>query len=90
VSAPRKKRKLDQKKIKGERAVPRNFRTPNLPVKQIFCLALSFFDTGAVLAQDDSVQLIVVTPTRVEQSSFDLPVSIDAFNKEQISLPLFF
>ena len=27
---------------------------------------------------------IVVTPTRVEQSSFDLPVSIDAFNKEQI------
>jgi outer membrane receptor protein involved in Fe transport len=27
---------------------------------------------------------IVVTPTRIEQSSFDLPVSIDAFNKEQI------
>jgi iron complex outermembrane recepter protein len=34
----------------------------------------------------DPVQLapIVVTPTRVEQSSFDLPVSIDAFTQEQI------
>lgn len=27
---------------------------------------------------------IVVTPNRVEQSSFDSPVSIDTFNKEQI------
>jgi iron complex outermembrane receptor protein len=44
------------------------------------------FGAGAVLAQEDSVQVapIVVTPTRVEQSSFDLPVSIDAFDKEQI------
>jgi iron complex outermembrane receptor protein len=77
---------MDQKKIKGERAMPRNFRTLNLPVERFFCVALSLFGAGAVLAQEDSVQLapIVVTPTRVEQSSFDLPVSIDAFNKEQI------
>jgi iron complex outermembrane receptor protein len=77
---------MDQKKIKGERAGPRNSRTLNLPVKQFFLLALSLFGAGAVLAQEDSVQLapIVVTPTRVEQSSFDLPVSIDAFDKEQI------
>jgi iron complex outermembrane receptor protein len=77
---------MDQKKIKGERAGPRNSRTLNLPVKQFFLLALSLFGADAVLAQEDSVQLapIVVTPTRVEQSSFDLPVSIDAFDKEQI------
>jgi len=37
-------------------------------------------------AQDEPVRLapIVVTPTRVEQSSFDLPVSIDSFSQEQI------
>jgi iron complex outermembrane receptor protein len=86
---PKKKReirKMDRKKIKGERAVPRNFRTLNLPVKHFICFALSLSGTGAVLAQEESVQLapIVVTPTRVEQSSFDLPVSIDAFDKEQI------
>ncbi|MEO8007781.1 MAG: TonB-dependent receptor [Betaproteobacteria bacterium] len=42
--------------------------------------------SGISAAQDNPLRLapIVVTPTRVEQSSFDLPVSIDAFNKEQI------
>lgn len=37
-------------------------------------------------AQDGTVNVapVVVTPTRVEQSSFDLPVSIDAFDKEVI------
>ena len=59
-------------------------------------IAAYLFGTGAACAQggegatapesDDAVLLapIVVTPTRVEQSSFDLPVSIDAFNQEQI------
>lgn len=50
------------------------------------CIAALILSSGISAAQDDSVRLapIVVTPTRVEQSSFDLPVSIDAFNKEQI------
>jgi iron complex outermembrane receptor protein len=50
------------------------------------CVAILVLGSGIAVAQDDPVRLapIVVTPTRVEQSSFDLPVSIDAFNKEQI------
>ena len=50
------------------------------------CIAVLVLNTGISAAQDDPVRLapIVVTPTRVEQSSFDLPVSIDAFTKEQI------
>lgn len=50
------------------------------------CVAALILSSGVSTAQDDAVRLapIVVTPTRVEQSSFDLPVSIDAFNKEQI------
>jgi iron complex outermembrane receptor protein len=77
---------MDQRKTIGARATPRNFRTLRHPFKQILCVALSLSGAGAVLAQEDSLQLapIVVTPTRVEQSSFDLPVSIDAFDKEQI------
>jgi iron complex outermembrane receptor protein len=77
---------MDQKKIKGERAGPRNSRTLNLPVKQFFLLALSLFGAGAVLAQEDSVQLapIVVTPTRVEQSSFDLPTAVNVIDAETI------
>jgi iron complex outermembrane receptor protein len=77
---------MDQQKNRREHARPRNFGTFNVPVKQIFCVVLSLPGATAVLAQDDAVQLapIVVTPTRVEQSSFDLPVSIDAFDKEQI------
>jgi iron complex outermembrane receptor protein len=41
---------------------------------------------GATPAAGNPVQLapIVVTPTRTEQSSFDLPVSIDAFTQDQI------
>jgi iron complex outermembrane recepter protein len=41
---------------------------------------------GPSFGQENSVRLapIVVTPTRLEQSSFDLPVSIDAFTQEQI------
>lgn len=39
-----------------------------------------------VNAQEEVVNIapVVVTPTRVEQSSFDLPVSIDVFSKEEI------
>jgi len=39
-----------------------------------------------VNAQEEAVNIapVVVTPTRVGQSSFDLPVSIDVFSKEQI------
>lgn len=39
------------------------------------------------ISQDDialTTKPIVVTPTRIEQSSFDLPMSIDAFNKQAI------
>ncbi len=49
-------------------------------------IAVLVFASGIACAQDDAVRLapIVVTPTRLEQSSFDLPVSIDAFTKDQI------
>ena len=49
-------------------------------------IAALILSPGISTAQDDAVRLapIVVTPTRIEQSSFDLPVSIDAFNKDQI------
>ena len=77
---------MDQRKITAGQTMPRYFRTLRRPLEQILCVALSLSGAGAVLAQEDSLQLapIVVTPTRVEQSSFDLPVSIDAFDKEQI------
>jgi hypothetical protein len=50
------------------------------------CIAVLILSSGISFAQDDPVRRapIVVTPNRVEQSSFDSPVSIDAFNKEQI------
>jgi iron complex outermembrane recepter protein len=56
------------------------------PVWEAAWIAALILNSGISAAQDDSVRLapIVVTPTRIEQSSFDLPVSIDAFNKEQI------
>lgn len=50
-------------------------------------IAIFVFASGAALAEEaNEVRLapIVVTPTRIEQSSFDLPVSIDAFTKDQI------
>src|SRR5512147_2601328 len=59
------------------------FFEPALKSASIAALVLG---SGICAAQDDPVRLapIVITPTRIEQSSFDLPVSIDAFNKEQI------
>jgi iron complex outermembrane receptor protein len=65
----------------------RSIRFLDLALKPA-CFAAFILNPGASSAQDDSVTLapIVVTPTRVEQSSFDLPVSIDAFNKDQIEL----
>jgi iron complex outermembrane receptor protein len=50
------------------------------------CIAVLVLSSGICAAQDDPVRLapIVVTPTRIEQSSFDLPVSIDAFTQDQI------
>lgn len=60
-----------------------------LPVRPIFLAILMIGSpasmTGAQ-AQDGIVNVapVVVTPTRVEQSSFDLPVSIDAFDKKAI------
>lgn len=50
------------------------------------CIAVLIMSSGISAAQDNPLRLapIVVTPTRVEQSSFDLPVSIDAFTKDQI------
>ena len=40
----------------------------------------------AANAEDETVNVapVVVTPTRVEQSSFDLPVSVDAFDQQDI------
>lgn len=52
-----------------------------------FCLAIGVAVAQPVLAQDEeriNAAPIVVTPTRVEQSAFDLPVSIDAFDQEVI------
>lgn len=51
------------------------------------CLAIGVAVAQPVLAQDEeriNAAPIVVTPTRVEQSAFDLPVSIDAFDQEVI------
>jgi iron complex outermembrane receptor protein len=50
------------------------------------CLALALIGAPALQAQDEDVRLapIVVTPTRIEQSSFDLPVSIDVIDQETI------
>jgi len=66
--------------------MPRYCRTLRRPLEQILCVALSLSGAGAVLAQEDSVQLapIVVTPTRVEQSSFDLPTAVSAIDAETI------
>ena len=49
-------------------------------------MAALTLNAASSTAQDEPVRLapIVVTPTRVEQSSFDLPVSIDSFSQEQI------
>lgn len=56
-----------------------------LAIKPV-CVAVVILGSGISAAQDNPVRLapIVVTPTRIEQSSFDLPVSIDAFTHEQI------
>lgn len=64
------------------RSFTMSFKSALKPV----CIAVSILCSGISAAQEDPVRLapIVVTPTRVEQSSFDLPVSIDAFDKEQI------
>ena len=66
--------------------MPRNFRILRRLLKQFFWVGLSLSGAGAVLAQEDSVQLapIVVTPTRVEQSSFDLPTAVSAIDGETI------
>ncbi|HEX7811027.1 MAG TPA: TonB-dependent receptor [Burkholderiales bacterium] len=70
-----------------------NSKVPGFFLKPV-CIAIWLVWPAAAFSQDsetapprdEAVQLapIVVTPTRVEQSSFDLPVSIDAFNQEQI------
>jgi iron complex outermembrane recepter protein len=51
------------------------------------CIAALMLGAHIATAQDEPLRLapIVVTPTRIEQSSFDLPVSIDAFTREQIA-----
>lgn len=73
--------------------MPINPQVSGFPLKSAcvaFCLIwpATVFSQGTedTRSRDEAVQLapIVVTPTRVEQSSFDLPVSIDAFTQEQI------
>ncbi|MEO8004406.1 MAG: TonB-dependent receptor [Betaproteobacteria bacterium] len=57
------------------------------PALKPAAIAIFALGSGFATAQENNeVRLapIVVTPTRIEQSSFDLPVSIDAFTKEQI------
>ncbi|HEX4986477.1 MAG TPA: TonB-dependent receptor [Burkholderiales bacterium] len=63
----------------------RGFRS-FVPAFKPAVLAVLIFSSAIAAADDEPVRLapIVVTPTRVEQSSFDLPVSIDAFTQEQI------
>ena len=50
------------------------------------CVAVFVLGSGISVAQQDAVRLapIVVTPTRVEQSSFDLPTAINSIDKETI------
>lgn len=76
---------MDQNKLKGGQTMSGSSNIINFPVKPL-CLAILLLGTGIAYSQDDVVKLspIVVTPTRVEQSSFDLPVSIDVFDQEQI------
>lgn len=64
----------------------RSFTKSFEPALKPLCIAVLVLGSGISAAEEETVRLapIVVTPTRVEQSSFDLPVSIDAFNKEQI------
>ena len=61
-------------------------RTPFRLAVRPLCLTLALIGAPALQAQDEDVRLapIVVTPTRIEQSSFDLPVSIDVIDKEAI------
>ena len=50
-------------------------------------LVAALMSSQFAVGQDDAALTtgpIVVTPTRVEQSSFDLPMSIDAFDKQAI------
>lgn len=57
------------------------------PVLKPLCAAIALLGAQTLLAQEAETlrtSPIVVTPTRVEQSSFDLPVSIDAFDRQTI------
>ena len=58
-----------------------NMSSFNRPVISAL-LACSY--AAAALGAESAVSTIVVTATRVEQSGFDLPVSIDSLNKDQI------
>lgn len=61
-------------------------RTPFRLAVRPLCLALALIGAPALQAQDEDVRLapIVVTPTRVEQSSFDLPTAINVIDGETI------
>jgi iron complex outermembrane receptor protein len=78
--------KLKTCQISKEGGKMHRYATGFAPTLKAICIALLTVGAGSSAAQDEPVLLapIVVTPTRVEQSSFDLPVSIDAFSKEQI------
>lgn len=70
----------------GESAASVRQRHAALVLKPL-CVAIAMLGAQPLLAQESEAirtSPIVVTPTRVEQSSFDLPVSIDAFDTEQI------
>lgn len=65
-------------------------RLPKGRVLGPICLAVALIGSPVavvqVQAQDETVRTeeVVVTATRIEQSSFDLPVSIDVISKEEI------
>ena len=71
--------------VSGARRLMGGAIAARVDVLRPVCLAAAILN-GCILtvahAEDEAVNVApaVVTPTRVEQSSFDLPVSVDAFD----------
>jgi iron complex outermembrane recepter protein len=77
---------MNQKNALRRHRISKAFPSSNTSLRPL-CLVLMLAGSASVFAQDDEeVRLapLVVTPTRIEQSSFDLPVSIDVIDKETI------
>ena len=73
------------KKIKKNRTkLPRAAVSLWPGIAGLLCLPVAAQDATSTPADGAEASPVVVTATRVEQSSFDLPVAIDARNREQI------